>query len=72
MLSIQIERIRKFLAISDKTKREKFKMIIRDRWNLMYLLSMVTFLAGLVLRSVSILDYKTIFETNVKSFKVRI
>ena len=69
MLAIQIERIRKFVAITDKSKREKFKLLIRDRWNLMYLLSMVTFIAGLVLRGVSILDYQTIFETNVKAFK---
>ena len=44
MLSIQIERIRKFVAIPNKRKRDKLKMIMQDRWNLMYLLSMLTFI----------------------------
>ena len=69
MFSIQIERIRKFIAISNKSKREKFKMIIRDRWNLMYLLSMLTFVAGLILRGASLVSYQDIFEMNVKAFK---
>jgi hypothetical protein len=49
MFAIQMERIRKFVAMSNKTKREKVKLIFRDRWNLMYFLSMATFLAGLIL-----------------------
>ena len=68
MFAIQLERVRKFISIPRKTKTERFSMMIKDRINLMFLLSLVTFSAGLILRSASILNYEEIFKNNVKEF----
>lgn len=70
MISIQIERIRKFIAIPNKTKSYRFKRMVNDRVNQMYLFSLVTFIIGLVLRGASFLMYKDIFEINVQSFEL--
>ena len=69
MVSIQLERIRKFIAISDKTKSEKIRLMYHDTWNILYFLAIATFLAGIILRAVSIVSYEQIYNINMKSFE---
>ena len=69
MLSIQLERVRKFIAISDKTKSEKIRLMVHDTWNILYLLAIATFLAGIILRGVSVVSYEQIYNINMKAFE---
>ena len=58
LIGIQAERIKKFLALPSKTFGEKILLASKDKWNFIYFLSLMTFIAGLALRVVSTLDYQ--------------
>ena len=58
LIGIQAERIKKFLALPSKSFGEKIFLASKDKWNFIYFLSLMTFIAGLALRVVSTLDYQ--------------
>ena len=58
LIGIQAERIKKFLALPSKSFGEKILLASKDKWNFIYFLSLMTFIAGLALRVVSTLDYQ--------------
>ena len=58
LIGIQAERIKKFLALPGKSFGEKILLASKDKWNFIYFLSLMTFIAGLALRVVSTLDYQ--------------
>lgn len=66
LIGIQAERIKKFLALPSKSFGEKILLASKDKWNFIYFLSLMTFIAGLALRVVSTLDY----QGNEKRFQV--
>ena len=47
LVSIQIERMRKFAAIANKPRAEKIRLLKKDKWNMLYGLAFITFMAGL-------------------------
>ena len=69
MISIQAERISKFIAIPHMSKRSKIRLILRDPWNILYSFSFVCFVVGLIFRTVGVISYETIYNNNVQAFK---
>ena len=67
LIGIQLERIRKFISLSNKTKKEKKRAILSDKWNWLYFLSILTFAAGLIMRVWSTMTYKDIFINNLRA-----
>ena len=42
LISIQIERMKKFAAMANKPRAEKIKLLKKDKWNAVYLLAFLT------------------------------
>ena len=70
LVSIQIERMRKFAAIANKPKAEKIRLLKKDKWNMLYGLAFITFMAGLVLRLASVMSADDVFYKNIASFRL--
>ena len=67
LLGIQAERIRKFIALGNKTRSERTRLLMKDKWNIIYFISLITFGAGLLLRITSTISYKELFFNNIKA-----
>ena len=50
LISIQIERMKKFAAMANKPRAEKIKLLKKDKWNAVYLLAFLTCLGMILLR----------------------
>ena len=70
LIGIQLERIRKFVSMSNKTRKEKQRAILSDKWNWVYFLSILTFAAGLIMRVWSTMTYKDIFVNNIRATRL--
>ena len=69
LISIQIERMRKFAAMANKPVAEKVRLLKKDKWNMLYGLAFITFMAGLVLRLASVMSADDVFYKNIASFR---
>lgn len=69
LISIQIERMKKFAAMANKPRAEKIKLLKKDKWNAVYLLAFLTCLAGLILRVASVMQSDDVFYKNVAAFQ---
>jgi len=49
LISIQIERMKKFAAMANKPRAEKIKLLKKDKWNAVYLLAFLTCLGTILL-----------------------
>ena len=50
LISIQIERMKKFAAMANKPRAEKIKLLKKDKWNAVYLLAFLTCLGMILLK----------------------
>ena len=59
LISIQIERMKKFAAMANKPRAEKIKLLKKDKWNAVYGLAFLTCLGMILLSPILILDFFT-------------